>query len=68
MPDKMTRDEAAAHCKVSTRTIDRWAVHGHIRKIKPAGRRAVLFLVEDLDAMNGLTVLAKVKAVQGGGN
>jgi len=53
---------------VSTRTIDRWAVHGHIRKIKPAGRRAVLFLVEDLDAMNGLTVLAKVKAVQGGGN
>ncbi len=68
MPDRMTRDEAAAHCKVSTRTIDRWAVHGHIRKIKPAGRRAVLFLVEDLDAMNGLTVLAKVKAVQGGGN
>lgn len=42
-------DQAARHCKVSRRTIERWQARGLITTYKPAGGRLVLLDREELD-------------------
>lgn len=51
----MTREEAAAHLKISLRTLDAWAAAGHVMfyrvRIPGARKRIVRYRLRDLDEM-----------------
>lgn len=47
----MTRREAAAYCRVSLETFDRWVKDSAVPKRKAAGTQSVRFHRDDLDAL-----------------